>query len=128
MVASTVRSLVVSKRTKAPVRPVVPAVSWEPSVTVSPFQVPEVVNGRSKRVIVYTVYGLVAWQKPLPVIAVRTVLLSRISTFVATVLCSDWPAFSSTLALSVAGNVYRCTPVRAVAVSSASIPDFRPTL
>lgn len=79
--------------------------SLEPSVTVSPFQVPEVVNGRSKRVRVYTVYGFVARQKPLPVIAVRTVRSSRISTLVETVLCSDCPALSSTLALSVAGKV-----------------------
>lgn len=32
----------------------------DPSVTVSPFHVPETVKGRSKRVTVYTVYGLVS--------------------------------------------------------------------
>ena len=105
MVASTVRSLEVSKRTKAPLRSAAADEDFEPSVTLSPFQVPEVVNGRSKRVIVYTVYGLVSWQKPLPVMAVRTVRLSRISTSVSTVLCSDWPALMRTLALSVAGKV-----------------------
>ncbi len=50
-------------------------------------------------------YGFVSWQKPLPVIAVRTVRLSSTSTFVETFLCSDWPALSRTLALSVDGNV-----------------------
>lgn len=46
-----------------------------------------------------------SWQKPLPVMAVRTVRLSRISTLVEIVLCSDCPALSRTLALSVAGKV-----------------------
>lgn len=59
--------------------------------------------------------------------AVRTVLSSRISTSVFTVLWSDWPALMRTLALSVAGKVYRCTPVRSVALSSALMPVSRPT-
>jgi len=47
VVASTVRSLLVSKRTYAPPLPVL-----EPAVTVGPFQVPYAVKGRSKRVTV----------------------------------------------------------------------------
>jgi len=36
---------------------------------------------------------------------VRTVRLSSTSTFAETPECSDWAAFSRTLALSVAGKV-----------------------
>ncbi len=60
VVASTVRSLDVSNRTKAPLRSAPADEAVDPSVTVSPFHVPETVKGRSKRVTVYTVYGLVS--------------------------------------------------------------------
>ncbi len=115
---STSRSFVASNCTYAPSRPS-PSAASEPAVTSSPLHVPCAAIGRSNTVRVWMVCGSVSWQKPRVVMVVSTVRSSTTRTLEPVTRLSAWPVLSMTVAFSVAGKVYRCTPVRSDAVSSA---------
>lgn len=122
--AVTTRSDEVSKRTQPPLAPLPDDVRLPP-VNVVPDQVPNDANGRLNFAEKYTVCAGADAQNPAVVTDPSTVSLLTIEIDED---CAPVPlpracaVLNSTFAWVLDGNVYRCQPLRNVAVSSVVTP------